>query len=377
MRLGFIFLLLALGSQALGAAKATSINEVILRVKLYGGSPRGFSLKKNGFRIDLKKSKIYYGNASKAFSGSKIKSAVINVSQKRALKLNGSLYAGRFSFFLNKHNQCLIVQSLPLETYVAGVLAGEISPSWDIEAVKAQALAARTFAFHHYLARQKKLYHIVASTSHQVFSGLSRRHPIYTQAVKQTKDEIITHQGKPILAFFNANCGGRTETAQEAWKGGQKLGYLKYTKSPYAKTDPQFNWKLRLDKDRLSKAFSDYLKGAKVRSVRVSQRTRSGRCKVVEISTRRGRIAIPGSVMRSRLGDSVVKSTFFQIRRVGKEIYLHGKGYGHGVGLCQWSAKTMAERGYAYQNILRRFYKNIRLQKINQLFRSRDLLKIS
>ncbi len=321
----------------------------------------------SGFRITDKKSgRILYDSEKKnlVIIPGKIKTAILVESKGTPLSLNGNPYRG----MLELHNiigKIYAINIVKMDNYLFSVVPGEIPSSWDMQALKAQAVAARTYTYHHLLNRKKKqLYDLDASTNFQVYKGMSSEKPSTTLAVLETSGEIISHNHKPILAYFHSTCGGKTADDDYIWKGKGKT-YLTVVKCDYCSQSPHYRWEEKLSLFEIKKSL-----GKKYRNIgkikRISFTRRFGRVSSVEILHSSGKISLSGNSFRLLFPPKKLKSMYFTSQKSGSGLLIRGRGWGHGVGLCQWGAEGMAERGANYRAILKYYYRNIRLVKINR-----------
>ena len=262
-----------------------------------------------------------------------------------------------------------VINRVPLEAYVAGTLGREVYSRWHPAALRAQAVATRSYALHQRRRRADDPFDLEAGTRDQVYGGLTAETPPIREAVVHTRDEILTWRGEPILAVYHAASGGRSAGAEEVW--GEALPYLRSRVVEQEDASPDTYWRARIPGPTLVRSLAALgLPLATVREVRVAERTASGRAARVELrGTRRdGRataVAVTGRELRGALGESRVRSTLFEIHgpdRAG-ELVIVGSGHGHGVGMSQWGAQAMAERGADYREILAAFYPGTTLER--------------
>ncbi|MBI4709579.1 MAG: SpoIID/LytB domain-containing protein [Nitrospirae bacterium] len=254
-------------------------------------------------------------------------------------------------------NGLYFISEIPFEKYVEGVVASEIGKGWDIEAVKVQAVVARTYAAYYKAVNAGKDYHLTSSVLSQVYKG-ENTDPWVAVAVKETEGEILTYEGKPIEAFYHSTAGGRTELPEEAWGKKKSYPYLKSVE--YAdESSPYFSWKRKFSLKEIEKAL-----GIKeIKEVSVAAFTVTGRVKTLKITAENSVKEINAGDLRRLLGYKELPSTFFTVKLFGKEVIFDGKGYGHGVGLSQWGAYEMAKQGKTYKEILTYFYPGSVLQR--------------
>lgn len=271
-----------------------------------------------------------------------------------AVIINGKPYRG-IAEVSSVDKGLLVVNSLPLEEYLVGLINCEISSAWPIESVKAQAVIARSYALTRKEMRRNAPYHLESSVMDQVYDGCLIEDSRARRAVSETAGEVLTHNSSIIQAFYHSNCGGRTEAAENVW--GNPISYLKGVDCEYCLGAPSALWEQRLTLRELE----ERLRGAGVRisglsDIRGGSVNNRGRLKNVILSSSRGEVAVTGDQFRKYIGYGVIKSTNFTVRISGGEAYFSGAGNGHGVGLCQWGAKQRALDGFGYREILAYYY---------------------
>lgn len=261
----------------------------------------------------------------------------------------------------------LVVNQLPLEEYLVGLINCEISSAWPIEAVKAQAIIARTYALNRKKARMNSQYHLESSVIDQVYEGCLIEDSRARRAVLETEGEVLTYGGGIIQAFYHSSCGGRTEASENVW--GASLPYLKGVECQYCLTSPTgttWDYKLSLKEieERLQAA------GHKVSGlydIKPGAGNSRGRLKQVVLLASRGAVTISAEQFRKSVGYAVIKSTRFTVRNSKNEISFSGSGNGHGVGLCQWGAKQRALDGFGCGEILSYYYPGTELKKLSDI----------
>ncbi len=281
------------------------------------------------------------------------------------IHFNGKYYRGILMIIPESDNDRFwVINVLDMESYLKGVLAAEIPHSWHIEALKAQAIAARTYAYEKVLNNSSKSkYDVCATDMSQVYGGISSERESTTKAVNETKNYILTYKKRPIAAFFHSTCGGSTDDAEYVW--GKKFPYLRRTTCKYCSKSPHSKWTYTVSLSDLKKRLEN--KGYEIgyiKRIRMIGKTNGGRIKKVEIKGSKKTITLNSNNFRILVGARYLKSTRFSAKLYSNKIKFTGSGFGHGIGLCQWGAKGMAERGYKYQAILKFYYKNVRISKI-------------
>ena len=234
-----------------------------------------------------------------------------------------------------------LINVIPLEDYLAAVLGSEMPVSFPLEALKAQAVAARTYALQKKLEAYGSAFHMGSSVLHQVYGGVDREDPRTRAAVEATRGEVLTYELAPIEAYFHASCGGRTESGQDALQ--RDLPYLQPVDCPCGSC-PRAAGAPRSPRGAARRALRHSAEG-----LRVTARTATGR--VSRVATAGG-AALDAAQLRQRLGytRSRAWTSRWSARRSGYRFT--GRGYGHGAGLCQWGAKVLADEGRAYREIL-------------------------
>ncbi len=288
---------------------------------------------------------------------------------------------------------CEVVNEVDIEKYLDGLVNSEFSASWAEEAIAAQVVAARTYAlFQANRARERKdsTFDLDASVKDQVYDGSFREDYRASRSVGRTRGLILVDpkekgEPKPVKAFYHSTCGGKTELPQHVW-GARHVGFRRTVACAFCDKSPRFRWKLEVSARDLADA---YLKGAKadsskvrrwprgwqealekgaVTALTVVERYPEGRVSrvaaVVQLGQTKLELVVPGVVFREWLGNTKVRSTLLEIGASGKGWVIHGRGNGHGVGLCQWGAKVMAERGYGMNAILMHYYPDTVLKKM-------------
>lgn len=246
----------------------------------------------------------------------------------------------------------LVVNAIPLEDYLAAVLGGEMPPAFPLEALKAQAVAARTYAIQRKLDMYGHAYHLGATVLSQVYGGAGREDPRTRAAVDATRGQVLTYDLAPIEAYFHASCGGRTESGKAAL--GRDLPYLRPVSCPCTE-DPKTAWSLELPGSVIHKDFH-----VDPEDLKVAVRSTTGRA----LALTDGSHKIDAVTFRRVLGYDKVKSLGFTVEHEGSKLKLSGRGLGHGAGLCQIGAKVLAERGWDYGQILEHYYPGAVIQRM-------------
>ncbi|MFH1046569.1 MAG: SpoIID/LytB domain-containing protein [Candidatus Omnitrophota bacterium] len=272
-----------------------------------------------------------------------------------ALYINKRLYRGGLDILSRPNNTLGVINRLEVDDYISGVLPNEVSPWWPIEAQKAQAIVARTYALYQAKANAAKDYDLVCTALSQVYAGRLCERSRSSRAVKLTKGKVLTYQNKIIPAFYHAACGGHTENAAELWK--INIIPLRGRQCKYCTQSPYYRWRVAFSLKKIEQALEKAgIKTGKIRAINVAERNLSGRVKRIEISCAQGTVTVEGNRFRLIVGPEKIKSTNFTVKRRWWSAVLQGKGWGHGVGMCQWGAYGMSRRHYNSEQILNFYY---------------------
>ncbi len=287
-------------------------------------------------------------------------------SEGEFTRLNGADYRGWIEIRKKKNGLFLVVNDLDMEDYLMGVVAEEIPCDWEFDALKAQAVASRTYALYRKKNSGKRPYHVLATVKGQVYSGRRGERASTVRAVRETGGLVLVYNGKVISAFYHSSCGGHTEDAFEIW--GIDAPYLKGVDcgcqeiSKYGVWEKRFTMKsIALSLGKLGYRLKD-ISGLDIGSI-----TAAGRVREVALKHAGGTTNLPAETLRQALGYSQVPSVFFEPMASGAEVVFSGRGLGHGVGLCQWGAKEMAQKGFDYKAILGRYYPGTELVRMGEL----------
>lgn len=288
----------------------------------------------------------------------------LKISPSTTLRINGKRYRGVFEIFPAEKG-LLVVNELPIEEYLVGLINCEISSLWPVEAVKAQAVIARSYAIYQKDARRNALYHLESSVMDQVYDGVDIEDSRAARAVEDTSGEVLVYADGVIQAFYHSNCGGHTEAAENVW--GADIPYLQGVACSYCLNTPSSRWEIALPVKKVESLLKNgghQISGLK--DVRAGSINRSGRFTNVTLVTSRGEAVLSGVSFRKAIGYSVIKSTNFTIRHNGDSLLFSGVGNGHGVGLCQWGSKERAGDGFNYREILAYYYPGVQIGKLKQ-----------
>ena len=283
----------------------------------------------------------------------------VRSSDGRGIWVGQKRFSGKLNLFV-LDTEILVVNVLEIEKYLSSVVGSEMPTKWPIEALKAQAIASRTYAL-----KQKgnNLFDIDSTQNDQVYNGLESRTYKTNRAVKSTRSLVLTYKNKLINALFHSSSGGMTENSQDVWKN--KYPYLSSVKD-FDKNNPKFRWQKKFSSNDLNNLFP---KIGGLRNIEILDITSTGRVKNVKLIGADGSDKISGVVLRKRLGlnSNFVRFKFFEEQLnnkfpTKKGLIVFGQGSGHGVGMSQWGAKYMASRGQKAERILKHFYRGVQIK---------------
>lgn len=260
----------------------------------------------------------------------------------------------------------------PFEDYIKGVVGAEMPALFEEEALKAQAVAARTYAMRQMKESQESLdpskepyeigqaYMTKEELKQKWGSHFNEYYKKVSDAVDATKDQIMVYEQEPILAVFHSTSGGKTETAANVW--GKDLPYLQSVDSHGDENAPDFQTEMVMTQSqvigKLQASYPDLTltEGSLLEQMQIVERTPAGYVTSVQI----GNKMLTGKNIREILG---LRSTDFTVRQEADQIIFTTKGYGHGAGMSQYGANFMAKEGYTYEEILKHYYQGIQITK--------------
>ncbi|SHK36023.1 stage II sporulation protein D [Fibrobacter sp. UWB12] len=295
--------------------------------------------------------------------------------------LNKACYEGEFVVTANG-NKLNAINVIDIEDYLRGVVPYEIGKLDEskFEALKAQAVAARTYAYKHFGSRKTQGFDVYADTRDQVYKGLHSATDITDKAVRETEGVVMTYNGEFITAYYHSTCGGETEGVA-TW-GRPDHPYLKNKPdlrpdgTPWCRESNYTEWTREFTENELQDLFQINAKEAKanvpsfssIKSMHIQDTLKSGRIHTLVIETNNGTFTAKADKIRwlFKRGSTILPSCFFRIHRNGNQWILKGKGFGHGVGLCQMGARARAQAGQSYIQILTHYYPGITLEKFTR-----------
>jgi stage II sporulation protein D len=271
------------------------------------------------------------------------------------LRVNKRDYPGAIEILPSGDNLA-VVNELPLEEYLAGTVKAEAGDKMPLEMLKAQAIVARTYAVYHQQLNAARAYQIVASTANQQYAGgVPADSPVWA-AVRATEGQVMLWQGALFPAFYHTDSGGHTEDPRAVF-AARNMPALKPVRVEFPSASPHDEWRLDMPLSQLGALLVKRgISVGRVVALEVLERSTSLRVSYIAIRGLKGTVTLRGNDLRQLIGYDTLKSTLFAVAVNGTVARFVGRGYGHGVGLDQWRAKTMAELGYDARQILQYYY---------------------
>lgn len=271
------------------------------------------------------------------------------------------------------HSETQEIEELSLDEYLYGVVSAEMPASFEEEALKAQAVVARTYTIYKIINGGKHNDANICDSANCCQAWISKENRMakwnenerdnnwnkIVSAVNLTKGKIITYENEPINAFFHSNSGGTTETATNVW-GGTNYPYLQVVTTSGEEDYTQYSSEASFTNEEILQKLKEYYSEIEINfedenEIKIIENTESGRVKTIKF----GNIQIPGTEARKIFG---LKSTMFTIEKTNESINFKVLGYGHGVGMSQTGADSMAKLGNNYEDIIKHYYAGVEIQ---------------
>lgn len=324
------------------------------RLILQGGALAGTAVKLAGQSFMI---------GSQSFS-----SPYIRLDAKGLIKVNDKTYGESIVLLKNPKGGMDVVNEVDLERYLKGVLPKEVSAGWPPESLKAQAVASRTYAFFRMVERASEPYDVASDVTSQVFGGESAFDERTSAAVDATRGLILIYRGSLFPAFFHSNSGGHTTDAASVWSIKAHPA-LKGVKSEFSLNEKHAAWSEEFTYAEMETALRKHgvaLRG--LTGVKPDDLDDSGRYRTMILYDQAGRTKVKSSEFRIALDPFRFKSTLLtSFNENARGMIFRGRGWGHGVGLCQYGNKNLAGLGYDFESILKYYYPSTNLHYIGRL----------
>lgn len=308
----------------------------------------------------------------------------------KPIRFNGNRYRGELIVSSVGRGKVRVVNAVGLESYLKGVIPAEMGRLDEdgLEALKAQAVAARSYTIHQMAERSGNAFDVTPDESDQVYVGMEGEHPLANRAVDSTRGVVGVYDNRVIRGNYSSTCGGKTALASAVWSNDKgDYAYLRARKDAEGGADfcswsPYYRWKEVWGCEEFHASVRKNLwRGVPklrgkdpgpVKKLKIESRTPSGRVRELAVWTESGRYVVRGDRVRwvlRRTDGGVLRSAYLgSLRREERDgrcvLVLEGGGYGHGVGLCQTGAIAMSRKGYSYQEILGHYYTGIKLARL-------------
>ncbi len=263
-------------------------------------------------------------------------------------------YRGR-THIIRQGDSLTAINYVDLEQYLYSVVGAEAVSSWPIEALKAQAVAARSYALYKRNTGANSIYDVDTTVGTQVYKGLDTEYTTTHEAVDDTHGQIMTYQNKVILAAFHSSSGGYTENVEDVWSS--PLPYLRGVVD-YDQQSPVFQWQETVPVSKIQTLVASV---GNIQGLQPEKMTPHGRIITMKVTGDRGTQDVSGKDLRAALD---LRSTLFRVSTVGSNLLVRGRGFGHGLGLSQWGAYFLAKQGVDYRRILAHYYQNASLTQL-------------
>lgn len=286
---------------------------------------------------------------------------VLPLKQGDTVTASGRHYRGSLTLEVTG-GKPVLVNTVDLEDYLVGVVSSEVPAKWPLESLKAQAVAARTYALARSQGRAKEPWDLDDTTASQAYAGAHVENEPAARAVRQTAGKVLFFGGKLAETYFHSNCGGRTADAGRVWSGSSP--YLRGVACGFCNNGKHHAWEATLDCAEAGRKLAAAGLAPKGDLTGIEPLDEDhGRAYTFTLRTTGGKASAKASAVRNALGADVLRSTRFEAEFRGGRVSFKGLGWGHGIGLCQEGAQGMAEEGYDCAHILAHYYPGTVLKK--------------
>ncbi len=286
---------------------------------------------------------------------------VVSQTKDGLLSYNGRIYRGAIWFKPIRaagEASFQAINLVDLEDYLLSVVPSEMPSSWAKEAVKAQSIAARSYAVANFWKNEKDNYDLKDTTDDQVYLGVESETAAGNLACDETAGIVLKHNQKVISAFFHSTSGGATEVGENVW--GKEIPYVQSVVD-YDDSSPHFSWLRRFPVDQAEKAFA--LKPGSLLSIQPFWKVASNRVKQAAVVSLDNTTIVTGERLRQLFK---LPSSIFNVSFEDGSYIFAGRGFGHGLGMSQYGAKTLAESGYNAAQILSYYYRDVSVEYLNR-----------
>lgn len=274
---------------------------------------------------------------------------------KRArVYINKRQFRGNIDIIKIENIKLIVINHIDIEEYLYGVLYHEVSHRWPIEVLKAQATVARTYALYQKMISKNEYYDLSSDIYSQVYGGRRSETWRTRKAVNLTSGRILTYNDKVFPSYYHATCGGYTSNVATLWN--IDVPALHSKRCNFCKISPHYKWKKELSIIEIENRLKESGHNIQLLSIEILKRDKPGRILDMFLKGRNGDIKISGNKFRLAVGPNIIRSANFNVEIRGNVVIFQGKGWGHGIGMCQWGAYGMARQGWEVEEILEYYY---------------------
>lgn len=279
------------------------------------------------------------------------------VSEKHGVKVQGTVYRHAIEIWRETNGKLMLINDIPIEDYLKGVLPSEVNPKWPMESLKAQAIASRTYALFKMIENQTLRYHLSKDVLSQVYGGKGQEHVLSNSAVELTQGQILTHNGKVFPAYFHSTCGGHTTRAEYIWPV-EPHPALEGVECNFCWQSKHYRWTAEIPASEIQKKLkARRIPVSGITDLTMEDKDKTGRARFIGVVTAAGMRKIQSNDFRLWIDPMKFKSTWVQsIEKKNGIFVFKGRGWGHGVGMCQYGIKQLGEMGYTADKIVSYYY---------------------
>lgn len=284
------------------------------------------------------------------------------------IRVGADRHRGVLILRLDPGQTVTIIEEVPIEDYLEGVLPHEMDPDWPLEALKAQAVVARSFAYANMGKFRKDGFDLTADTRSQMYRGITAVNDNVRRAVRDTRGEVLGWHGQLLRVYYHACCGGRTENANAAWGGDPAAAPppLRGVRDRWCAVSPHMRWTAHFAWQDVTAAIEERLRlPGPLKTLKIGRRDAAGYVRDFIARAGKAEITVKATDLRASLGAGELKSLHISRLIANKKgLEFVGAGSGHGVGLCQWGARIQAEKGRPYEKILKFYFPGADLSQV-------------
>ena len=313
---------------------------------------------------DLPKSTISVNNGRISVGDKQYDYSELHVVSLRdgEIKLNNLRYRGELRILQQFNNKFSVIQEVDIESFVAGVLGSEMPQTWNEDALRAQAVTARTYAMYKKKTRRDDVYHL--DMIDLAYKGVESETPRLNKIIRETNGVVMVYNWNIFPAYFHSTCGGHTEDVRHVF-GKDSIPPLSGVTCNYCRNTRYSSWSTDISKSDIERKLRNAnMYVSNIQNVKAIYPGEGMHGSKVEIISANRKKEMNANDFRLLIGPNNLYSTAFNSINNGKSITFAGRGWGHGVGLCQYGAQGMAEKGFKWTAILKYYYPKVELVRI-------------